>query len=126
MPAPSRSSRTSPSPRAVHDDIDALLDKKRKGAAMSKAKAVRISLAVEDTTVGQVIEKLQIQTGMSLMIDPRLSADASKQPIAGMKLEDTPLGTALTMVASAAGEHALWEGRGNVLLLTRTAFTKVK
>lgn len=114
-------------PRAVLAGIDDFLTHERRKRApvplsaawKKRTGTTKINLRVENSTLGDVIKILQIQTGFNLMIDPRIVSDVVRNPIVGLQLEDAPLSTALTMLAAAAGEDVLWIAQGNVLILTR-------
>ncbi len=83
-----------------------------------------VSLSVSDQSLGDVIKMLQIQTGLNLMIDPRIPADVAKTRITALKLENAPLATALTMLAASAGDDCAWTRQGNVQVLTRKEFLR--
>lgn len=119
---------------AVQEEIDQFLGNRRArlgrptidDAMGRKLEGIQINLAVADTTVADVVKILQIQSGVNLMIDPRIVSDVADNPITGLKLEDTALMTALTMLAPAASPDAVWMSRGNVMVLTNRDFVRVR
>jgi len=90
----------------------------------AKLDATKVQISVSKSTLGDIIKVLQIQTGMNIMVDPRIQSDVSDNPVFGMKLDDVSLSTALNMLAAAAGEHATWIARGDVVVLTLEEYAR--
>lgn len=115
--------------RAVLDAVEEFLENARRKAAppisadMQKAlDDTQVNFSMEKGSLSDAVKTLQVQTGMNLMIDPRIEADVANTIIVGMQLKDAALGTALNMLAAAAGEKLLWISRGSVMILTHREF----
>lgn len=113
---------------AVQDSVEHWLEARRATAAPISAEMqkqldkTQINFAMDKGSMSDAIKTLQIQTGLNLMIDPRVEADIAQNVIVGMKLKDAPLETAMNMLAAAAGEDMLWISKGRVLVLTRKEY----
>ena len=90
----------------------------------AKLDATKVDMSISKSTLADIIKVLQIQTGMNIMVDPRIAMDVIDNPVLGMKLQDVSLSTALNMLAAAAGEHATWIARGNVVVLTLEEYAR--
>ena len=91
-------------------------------ALAAKLKTTTVNLDVENRPFKEVVQTLQIQTGVNLYIDPRINdvADANVQPI---KVEQIPLEQALDML-KGVGPDVLWTIEGNVVKFTKKEFVK--
>jgi hypothetical protein len=116
--------------QGIIEAIDDLLSHHRRKATpvilsaetAQKLGAVKVNLAGNGSSLKDAIKVLQIQTGLNLMIDPRVHADVAHKEVRGETMHDAPLLEVLEQVGKTAGDGMVWIQKGSVFLLTRREF----
>ncbi len=91
-------------------------------ALAAKLKTTTVNLSVEGRPFKEVVQTLQIQSGVNIILDPRITevGDTQVQPI---NVEQISLEQALDMLKATA-EGVLWEITGNVVRFTKKELVK--
>ncbi|MCC7136890.1 MAG: hypothetical protein IT460_00505 [Planctomycetes bacterium] len=89
----------------------------------AKLKTTNVNLDVEGRPFKEVVQTLQIQTGVNLYLDPRLGDDVINQNVSPIKVEQIPLEQALDMLKQT-GEGVVWLVQGNVVVFTKKDLVK--
>lgn len=76
----------------------------------------KVNVALDATPLSKALEQLARDTGVNIVVDPQMKKE-SETPVT-VKLHDTPLEVAVTVMATSAGMHAI--RLDNVLLVTST------
>lgn len=76
----------------------------------------RVSVALDATPLNKALQQLARETGANIIIDPQLKKEA--ETAVTIKLSDTPLEVAVTILASSAGMRAI--RLDNVVFVTST------
>lgn len=88
----------------------------------AKIKTTNVSLAVDGRPFKEVVQTLQIQTGINLVIDSRM-ADVADSNVTPINVEQIPLQQVLDML-KATGENVVWTIRGNMVIFTKKELVK--
>ena len=72
------------------------------GGSADVALDQRLTLELLDTPLSSALDRLQREAGVTLLLDPDLDADFTKQPVT-LRLEDTPLDRALNLIGLITG-----------------------
>ena len=91
-------------------------------ALAAKLKTTTVNLSVEGRPFKEVVQTLQIQSGVNILLDPRINdvGEAQVQPIS---VEQVSLEQALDMLKATA-EGVLWTIKGNVVMFTKKELVK--
>lgn len=89
---------------------------------LAKLKTTSVNLAVEGRPFKEVVQTLQIQTGVNLLLDSRI-ADVGESSVTPINVEQIPLEQVLNIMKDTA-EGLVWVVRGNVVLFTKKEFVK--
>ena len=91
-------------------------------ALAAKLKSTTVNLSVEGRPFKEVVQTLQIQSGVNILLDPRINevGEAQVQPI---NVEQVSLEQALDMLKATA-EGVLWTIKGNVVMFTKKELVK--
>ena len=96
-----------------------LADEATDAAALrTRLATTKINLSSQDQALDDVLALLRAQTGINLLIDPRIAADVSATEVTSLHMEDVELDRVLDMLAETAGEEAGWFVRGNTVVLS--------
>jgi general secretion pathway protein D len=93
-------------------------------ALKKRVRGTTVNLAVDNQTFKEVVKQLQIQTGINVVIDPRIESDVAENPVNGLFVEDLSLETVLNLLQGSAGDEAVWMAKGNVVLFTNRSLVK--
>ena len=94
------------------------VDDPEAAALMNRVKATTVNLQVENQEFKEVLKLVQIQTGVNIVIDPRVESDIAENPVQGLFVDDISLETVLNMMSESAGEEYVWTTKGNVVWFT--------
>ena len=86
-------------------------------ALRRRVDATTIRLQVQEAPLSSVVKTLIVQTGLNLVIDPRVDP-AAQGVVRALSLRDVSLTTTLNMLAAMLGDDGTWAVRGNTVLLT--------
>lgn len=100
-------------------EIDAAAEALKKRIA-----ATNVNLNVEDSTFKEVVDRLQVTTGLNFMIDARIAADVSENPVTGLVFNDVALDSILNLLTPMAGEEVVWTTQDNVIKFTSKEYLK--
>jgi general secretion pathway protein D len=93
-------------------------------ALAAKLKTTTVNLSVQGRPFREVLQTLQIQTGVNLYLDPRIASEVGDTVIPPIEVEGVSLEQALNMLKSASPEGTIWVVRGNVVQFTKKEFVK--
>lgn len=91
-------------------------------ALAAKLKTTSVNLSVEGRPFKEVVQTLQIQSGVNILLDPRLT-DVSEAQVQPINVEQVSLEQALDMLKATA-EGVLWTIKGNVVMFTKKELVK--
>ncbi|MHC5011085.1 MAG: hypothetical protein ACYTG6_09070, partial [Planctomycetota bacterium] len=104
-------------PLAADDDAAAR-------ALRVRLEQTRVDLAVDEAEFGEVVDRVRIQTGINLLIDPRIEYDVRENVVVSLYVEDLALSTVLDLLQASAGEDCVWVLRGNAVVITRREYVR--
>ena len=94
-------------------------------ALRKKLATTTVNLSVESRPFKEVLQTLQIQTGVNLYIDARIVADVGEVVVPNIQVEGIALKEALDMLmAVPPGGDVLWNVQGNVVVFTKKEYVK--
>lgn len=92
-------------------------------ALAQKLETTSVNLNVEGRPFKEVVQNLQIQTGVNLVVDPRIVQEVGDTNVPPINVEGVSLKFALNLVAGVA-DGVVWTVQGNVVLFTKKEFVK--
>jgi len=93
-------------------------------ALRARIRTTTVNLNVDSQEFKEVISLLQLQSGINIVIDPRIESEIAENTVQGFNMDDVSLETVLDLLRSVAGEEAVWTTRGNVVLFTNKSNIK--
>jgi type II secretory pathway component GspD/PulD (secretin)/tetratricopeptide (TPR) repeat protein len=95
-------------------------------ALAQRLKTTTVNVNIENRPFKEVVQTLQIQTGLNFNIDARIQADVGETAVTGINLEGVPVEEVLNMLKSAADPAGtvVWTIQGNVVVFTKKDFVK--
>ncbi len=87
-------------------------------ALLQRLRETRLNVEVENQTFADVVTLLRVQTGLNLVIDPRVEYDIGEIVVTGLFVKDLPLETVLNMLVDSGGESVVWTLHGSAVLIT--------
>ena len=92
-------------------------------ALAQKLKTTTVNVNVENRPFKEVVQTLQIQTGINMLIDARIQSDVGETSVTGIILDQAPVEQVLTMLVGSS-EGVVWTIQGNVVVFTKKEFVK--
>ncbi len=91
-------------------------------ALAAKLKTTTVNLSVEGRPFKEVVQTLQIQSGVNILLDPRIN-DVGENQVQPINVEQVSLEQALDMLKATA-EGVIWTIQGNVVVFTKKELVK--
>jgi hypothetical protein len=97
--------------------------KPEEAALAAKLKTSMVNLAVEGRPFKEVLQTLQIQTGVNLLLDARIAVEVGDTNVPPITVEQVSLEQALNMLKDTVAD-VLWTIQGNIVVFTKKEFVK--
>jgi general secretion pathway protein D len=109
---------------AQHAGFGAAKASPEEAALQQKLKTTSVNLSIQGRPFKEVLQTLQIQTGVNLLLDPRIAVEVGDTPVTNIEVENIPLEQALDMVKASVTGDVVWQVKGNVVLFTKKEYVK--
>jgi type II secretory pathway component GspD/PulD (secretin) len=92
-------------------------------ALTQRLRTTTVNVNIENRPFREIVQTLQIQTGVNIVVDPRIQADVGDAVVTGIAGENLALSTVLDWLQTSTGvEGVVWTVKGNVVLFTKSEF----
>jgi hypothetical protein len=91
-------------------------------ALRGRIRSKTVTLQIDEQTFEEVTKLMQLQTGINIIIDPRIQSEVGEATVSGLYVEDMRLSTVLDLLVGYAGDDALWTTVGNLVKFTKREF----
>lgn len=87
-------------------------------ALVRRLRETKVTSRVENAAFAKVVDLLRVQTGLNIVIDPRIASHIGEIPVTNLIVDDIELETVLNLLQGVAGEYVVWTLRGDVVFFT--------
>lgn len=91
-----------------------------------KLRSTIVSVQVDGMRFVEVVDLLKAQTGINILIDPRIKSDVEDNPVTSLQVSDLDLATVLDLLQGAGGESIIWAVQENVVVITMRELLPVR
>ena len=91
-----------------------------------RLRETHVTLEVEEMPFAGFVDLLRMQSGINILIDPRIRYDIEAIPVTDMVMTDVDLHTVLDLLARTGGESVTWTIQDDVVLVTMRDFVPAR